>query len=145
MANWCDNKLTVKPKNIMDDILTKYVRKDEESKENLFDFEKIIPITARCRNDNWHDECIVKWGTKWCPNNIVCHSDYLSFATAWTPPIPIVKKLADLYPSAQFILEYCEPEMEIRGVYSARMENGQIIETNVSWKEIIEKLSKLSS
>jgi hypothetical protein len=142
MANWCDNTLTVKPKNIMDDIIKKYVRKDKKSEDNFFDFEKIIPIDARRRNENCHDECIVKWGTKWRPDNIICYSDRMVFATAWTPPIPIVKKLAGLYPSAQFTLEYCEPEMEIRGVYSVRMENGQIIENNASWEEIIEKLAK---
>ena len=44
MPNWCKNTLTVKPENIMKDILTHYVRKDEKSKYSFFDFERIIPI-----------------------------------------------------------------------------------------------------
>jgi hypothetical protein len=50
-----------------------------------------------------------------------------------------------LYPSAQFTLEYHEPEMQIHGVYAAQMENSQIIENNISWEKLMENLSKLSS
>jgi hypothetical protein len=144
MPNWCENTLTVKPENVMEDILTLYVRKDEKSKNNFFDFEKITPISSLDENENWYNECIEKWGTKWCPEIIMCQGGYMSFSTAWTPPIPIVRKLATLYPSAQFTLEYSEPEMELRGVYSAQMKNGQIVENNTSWEKIIKNLSKLS-
>jgi hypothetical protein len=145
MANWCDNTLTVKPEDVLTDILTQYVRKHNKTKESLFDFEKIIPISVSDRGEKWHKECLEKWGTKWCPNDIMCDGISLSFTTAWTPPIPIIRKLASLYPSAQFTLEYHEPEMQIHGVYSARMENNQIIENNIPWEKIMENLPKLSS
>jgi hypothetical protein len=143
MANWCENILTVKPKNILTNIFTQYVCKTDTSKNNFFDFQKIIPIDISDQNENWYKECYEKWGTKWCPDNIICNDSYLSFATAWTPPIPIVRKLAELYPDAQFTLEYNEPEMEIHGIYSIKTEEGRVIEDNTHWEKIIEKMSEL--
>jgi hypothetical protein len=143
MPNWCENTLMVKSDNVMTDILTHYICRDEKSKGNFFDFEKIIPIHTLDNDELRHKECTEKWGTKWRPYNIVCRCDHMVFTTAWTPPIPIIRKLATLYPSVQFILEYSEPEMGIQGIYSAQMEKGQIIENKASWEEFIDKYSPL--
>ncbi len=64
--------------------------------------------------DNWYDWSIANWGTKWNAYGIddgwtkdkkyIC----LYFETAWSPPMPIISKLSEEYPSCNFSLEYCD-------------------------------------
>ncbi len=62
---------------------------------------------------DWYDWCVKNWGTKWNACNTMIHGSEVWFETAWSPAIPIVKKLAELYPDCNFLLEYADEE---RGV-----------------------------
>jgi hypothetical protein len=73
-------------------------------------------------NSRGYDWCNDNWGTKWeiRPDNISVEEDddreaIISFATAWSPPEPIIKKLAELYPTLRFVLEYWEGSMCFQG------------------------------
>ena len=47
---------------------------------------------------DWYDWCVENWGTKW--DAVEVHFSYgntgIYFETAWSPPIPIFKKLAEI-------------------------------------------------
>lgn len=58
-------------------------------------------ITNLVRYDatTWYDWCCDNWGTKW---NAYCDEvideDTVSFETAWCSPIPVIRKMSELYP-----------------------------------------------
>ena len=59
---------------------------------------------------HWHCN---NYGTKWdaCHSDVLSNDGYslkVSFATAWSPPIPVINKLIELYPDATIALEYFE-------------------------------------
>lgn len=48
----------------------------------------------------WYDWCIKNWGTKWNSySNETLDENTIQFDTAWSRPEPILKKLAEMYPS----------------------------------------------
>lgn len=77
-------------------------------------------------NSGGHDWCVATWGTKWNAYEVVIVTDRVrdysdkkrvrvSFRTAWSAPIPVVDKLAELYPDVEIALEYFEKGMEFAG------------------------------
>jgi hypothetical protein len=66
-----------------------------ESKEQEFDFNKIIPM-PESEKDNWYDWCTANWGTKWNAVDVECevfNENCLtySFDTAWCLPEEILR------------------------------------------------------
>ena len=75
---------------------------------------------------NWYDWRVREWGTKW---NADCSaSSYqeksgkddkavykISFSTAWSPPEPVIKELANHYPELCIQLRYYEGGMGFQG------------------------------
>ena len=59
---------------------------------------------------DWFDWRVEKWGTKWNACNTMIHGNEVWFETAWSPAIPIVEELAELYPDCNFLLEYADEE-----------------------------------
>ena len=69
---------------------------------------------------DWYDWSIKTWGTKWS----ACHSDLederageaeITFDTAWSPPIPVVKALGRMFPDCSFRLAYREGGIGFQG------------------------------
>lgn len=66
---------------------------------------------------NW---CCEKWGTKWNASDpeITQNCDtelFIGFETAWSPPIPVIKKLGKLFPKLSFNLKYYEQGVAYKG------------------------------
>jgi hypothetical protein len=110
-------------------IIEKYIRKDEQG-ENVFDFERIVPVGD---TPDWLDQRIEQWGTKWIGYDLIIGDSTIDFFTAWSPPIPIIKKLAELHKDMVFTLEYYEPGMAFRGTATAKWENGTVLLTDDCW------------
>ena len=70
-------------------------------------------------NSGGYDWCYANWGTKWP----ACHVEVegpvtgydektlevvFHFDTAWSPPMPVIKRAAELYPALRFELRYFE-------------------------------------
>jgi hypothetical protein len=79
---------------------------------NLQEFEAIDWYTWRC----------VNWGTKWDADNSCLNvrfvEDYaavIDFDTAWTPPMPVIMRLGQLYPEYRFRLTWHEINMDMQG------------------------------
>jgi len=73
------------------------------------------------------------WGTKWGMYNTVVIRDthtkgrrYLiyEFCTAWSPALPVIKKMIEMFPKIVFALHYKERGMAYQGEYEG--EGGQI-------------------
>jgi len=110
-------------------ILKKYVRKDERG-EKIFDFEKITPVGDI---PDWHGQRLEKWGTKWVGYDLNIGDSVLDFFTAWSPPIPIIKKLAELHKDLVFCLEYYETGMAFRGYATAKWQDGEALLDDQCW------------
>jgi hypothetical protein len=131
MPNWTENVLKIRPseklnknqEDMLKEIVKKYTSIPEDtefgsSDEELrvLDFEKISPRPA---TEEWYSWNNKNWGTKWSANAVGFNqcTDLLEFYfdTAWSPPEPIIAKLASLYPKLNFNFKYAEPGMCFAG------------------------------
>ena len=121
MPNHCSNTLTV-PESVLPLIIEKYFRKDKNG-EQIFDFELIIPVGDI---PDWYEQRVEKWGTKWAGYDLCIGENTVDFYTAWSPPIGIIRKLAELHKDIEFRLEYYEPGMAFRGTATAKWLDGEV-------------------
>ena len=128
MPNHCCNKL-VMSKATLPIVLKNYVRKDEKGEE-IFDFERILPIGDVT---DWYDQRVEKWGTKWVGYDLSIGDTEISFYTAWSPPLPIIKKLAELHKELVFRLEYYEVGIAFRGTYTAKWQDDEVLVEDNCW------------
>jgi len=80
---------------------------------------------------NGYDWCLKYYGTKWgiCEPNLNSDDNddelvYL-FETAWSPPLPIIKKMGEMFKSLNFSLEFEESGCDFMGNFC--VEDGEII------------------
>lgn len=111
MPNWCSNTLTISGS---EQDLTR-LRGELESSESVFDFEMILPTPRQLfEGQGWYNWRVSNWGTKWeadCPSLDLATSEQLvyHFATAWSPPAPLIEMLSLNFPGLCLLLEYNEP------------------------------------
>jgi len=79
---------------------------------------------------NWYDWAVQNWGTKWGTYDVGKwkngkKSIEISFNSAWSPPLPVIKTLSDKFPSAVFTLEYADEGGGFLG--STTFEDGEVI------------------
>lgn len=130
MPNWCYNELTVTGDKEEVKRFAKFVR----GNRNDFDFDKVIPYPEKFRkmdeeepmrskgfNAGGYEWCLNNWGTKWnsCETSAGISVDGTtfgaSFDTAWSPPVPVIIKLAELFPTLRIKLEWEEGGMDFSG------------------------------
>ena len=64
-------------------------------------------------SNNWYDWSINNWGTKWnsC-ESVITYKDeedlHYVFQTAWSPAIPVIKKLAEMFDVEVKLVFVCE-------------------------------------
>lgn len=71
-------------------------------------------------NSGGYSWCVENWNTKWnaCEVQILSQDDSsatLRFDTAWSPPIPVIEKLGQLFPDFRFELQYSEDGIGFEG------------------------------
>ena len=128
MPNHCCNTLTI-AKEAMQILIQNYIRLDEEG-QRIFDFERIEPVGDIA---DWYEQRRKKWGTKWVGYDLLIGDTTIDFFSAWTPPLPIVKKLAELHKDFVFRLEYYEIGDGFRGIYVAKWQHGEVLVEDKSW------------
>lgn len=106
MPNWVTNRIVFHGNQENIDRVLQYIK----GNGSMIDFNKIIPmpdniyrgdLDKRARelygSNNWYDWSVANWGTKW---NAQCssfnHKNTLWFDTAWSCPIPVLNKLAEI-------------------------------------------------
>lgn len=61
----------------------------------------------------WYTWAYDEWGTKWNACNCNFDKNSFSFDTAWASPIPVLKKLAELYPDIPFTVTSEDEDGEV--------------------------------
>lgn len=123
MPNHCNNQLTLASGEDLLSVLNPYLIEATSCgyTEYDLDFQKIIPMDEElCKGEGWYDWCIQNWGTKWSGYDGRFNDEQtaFSFDTAWSPPLPIIKKLAEIT-GQTFILGYIEQGNFFCGKYTA--------------------------
>lgn len=123
MPNHCNNQLTLESGEDLLSVLNPYLIEATSNgyTEYTFDFQSIIPMDEKLNEgDGWYNWRVENWGTKWEGYDGRFNDDQsvFTFDTAWSPPLPIIKKLAELT-GQTFILEYIEYGMFFCGKYTA--------------------------
>jgi hypothetical protein len=124
-------------------IIQNYVRRDEEG-EDIFDFERIEPIGE---TSDGYNRRLDKWGTRGVGYDLNIGESILDFYTAWSPPVPIIRKLAELHKDIEFRLEYYESGMGYRGIATAKWQDGEVLLEDNHWnmtEEDFEELCRVS-
>jgi hypothetical protein len=61
---------------------------------------------------NWYDWRVANWNTKWGAYDCCITENYdcliIDYCTAWTPSIPIIKKIIEVYPNLVFDYSFYE-------------------------------------
>ena len=138
MPNHCCNSLILN-EDSLSVIVKNYIRKNERG-EDIFDFERIEPVGDV---PDLHEKRIEKWGTKWVGYDIYFEGYNIDFITAWSPPVSIIKKLAELHKDFVFRLEYYEPGCAFRGYASAKWKNGEALLKDKCWDMTDKDLKEL--
>jgi hypothetical protein len=116
--------------DVLEEIISRYVKKEKISGEDFLDFEEIVPIG---NVENQYEQRIAKWGTKWNSLDVFIDDTGINFYTAWTPPIPIIKKLAELHKDIEFTLAYHEPGVAFRGIATAKWDGEKVSLNDKCW------------
>jgi hypothetical protein len=123
MPNHCNNKLALASGEDLLSVLNPYLTHKGEDiigcQEYGFDFNKIIP-EPKPEVEDWYGWRLENWGTKWEGYEGMFNWDQTaySFCTAWSPPLPIIKRLAEIT-GQTFVLGYIEEGMFFCGKYTA--------------------------
>ena len=128
MPNHCCNALILN-ENSLWLICKNYVRKDKKG-DKIFDFELIKPIEDRV---DGRIERINKWGTNRVGYGLSIGDRTIDFFSAWSPPLRVIKKLAELHKDFIFRLEYYETGIAFRGVYTAKWQDGEVLVEDDCW------------
>lgn len=90
-------------------------------------WERSKQAQAETGHQDWYDWCTSNWGTKWnasdscIPEGGVRKAHTLvKFKTAWSPPLPVVLRLSELFPKNTFVLRYYERGAAYKGVYKVK-------------------------
>jgi hypothetical protein len=105
--------------NTQEMITKRFSGTEEENKsiiERLIELQKINEEKYGIKD--WYHWCVGNWGTKWNAYDGTSNESSVVFCTAWAPPLPIVKRLAELT-GETFVLDYLEEGMGFGGRYTA--------------------------
>lgn len=105
---------------------------NEDKEKELLSCNKFIPAPEDAIKDynkvgyNW---CIENWGTKWGFYEVELQEEddelFYTFSSAWSPAIPVIEKMGEMFPELTFDLRYYEGGMGFHGVL--RIEKGRIV------------------
>jgi hypothetical protein len=138
MPNDCFNKL-IFDKSFSSIFVEKYIGKDDDG-SNAFDFGLIEPIGEVTDKS---EERFKKWGTRKIGYDLSIEDNIVKFCSSNSPPIQIIKKLAEIHKGIEFHLEYFEPNVGFRGTLTAKWQNNEVMCIEDYWdmkKEDYEEL-----
>jgi len=109
---------------------------------HIVDYLKSKLSEVYCMDDGFnsggYEWCRDNWGTKWGIYDTVIEDSnledveeefgkvFISFNSAWSPPLPIIKKMAEAFPDLTFSLLYYERGAQYCGVLTIK--KGQILD-----------------
>ena len=82
-------------------------------------------------HSSWYDWCIANWGTKWNAYSFgECESNTLSFCTAWSCAMPVMKKLSEMFPDVHFNYAWADEDFGCN-VGEVELQNGETTYENI--------------
>jgi hypothetical protein len=135
----------------------------EKSQPCFIDFEKIIPMPEGVfrgnlgekerqlyGKNNWYDWSTANWATKWNSAtmddpHVYNGGNCIEFLTAWSSQEPVIQRLSELYPDAQFRIAWADEDIG-SNVGEKLWKNGDELEWDVptSWsKEAYEMAAEI--
>lgn len=144
MPNWTENELIIRgPREELDKIYILLKGKCHEE-DTEFDFNKVIPYPENFSildkqsliknkidpkvphkdgyNQGGYEWCCNNWGTKWNASDPECHDSedelVYVFNTAWSPSLPVTRKLVEMFPLCSFTHQYWEGGCAFTGTLS---------------------------
>ena len=113
---------------------TKNAREKQKIQKQIEKISKEMPEKDGF-NQGGYEWCITNWGTKWNARHLDDYSPnpeelgdnliLVRFDTAWSPPIPVVGKMSEMFPQLEFTLKYFECGMGFQGIFKAS--KGEVI------------------
>ena len=98
---------------------------------------KDMPPIKDGYNEGGYHWCIDNWGTKWGFYDIELVEEnyrkgkddkwselFYTFNTAWSPILPVIKKMGEMFPKLEFDLRYFEQGMGFNGMF--KMKEGKV-------------------
>jgi hypothetical protein len=117
------NKIVPMPKGIAetcyhDTIFEITKTKTDAEIQELEDNRKILEEHNQKEHGyrNWYDWSVDNWDTKWNSYDCLISSEFVSFYTAWSPPLKVIKELAKIT-GESFRLAYLDEGRMFCGVY----------------------------
>lgn len=83
-------------------------------KESMRRGKQYIENQKRYGAETWYFWCSAHWGTKWNNLDDVIIPDgemQWEFNTAWTPPLPVIRVLSQMFPEVRFVLQYADEDL----------------------------------
>jgi len=84
-------------------------------------------VGVRETRPNWYRWSIDNWGTKWDAYDVniqpTDNGAVITLDTAWSPPIPVINKIAELFPHLSIVHEFVDEGWNFAG--ETRYEKGQ--------------------
>ena len=91
------------------------------TEEHLEEAKTYLSNVEKYGHGDWYNWANHYWGTKWNAYDsyaLVVEDDcfVVSFCTAWSPPMPVLEKICELFPNLTIEMEYQEEGMGFAGV-----------------------------
>ena len=143
MPNWTENDLDVK--GLLSEV-NLFIKKAKGTNGDI-DFNNFVPypddfikkdvkaMNSKKAKDGFNsggfEWCCNNWGTKWNACDIVMDLKttngktsklQVSFSTAWSPPLPIIKAMSKAFPTLTFVLNFYEAGCSFAGC--SKFKNG---------------------
>ena len=125
MPNWCMNWMTVAFDGPVEDRMAVLDEVVEalRGEEGPLDFSRVIPLPESIDDGsgmdgyNWR---VDNWGTKWNVHSDVTVERFAdrvvyAFETAWSPPVPVADRFAELFPHVDVTLAFDERGLDFGG------------------------------
>jgi hypothetical protein len=138
MPNWCDNSVTVQgPKENLDSFYEAMKYEGDFRLLRAFIPASDYHSTDVGYNNGGYEWCIATWGTKWSESELQVHyapnGIDMTFETAWTPPLSGIAKIAAMWPTLTFSVEWSEPGMQFVGAAIYRGDHSVLVEDEFSF------------
>lgn len=141
MPNHITNKILVKDKNVLNEIINYMTDDKDGNNDEMFTFEKIIPMPDYIYqgllgqqerqlygNDNWYDWSLQNWGTKWdAYHTYLDNENRITFDTAWTGVPKLIGILSQKFPNTDIVYNYADEDAGINTGYYV-FNSGSVIE-----------------
>jgi len=94
-------------KNIKE--LAAYLLKENRADLNLG--AQALDNLKKYGHKDWYSWSTAKWGTKWnAYSQIEIGENEISFDTAWSTPLPVIKKLSKMFPTIEILLSFADED-----------------------------------